>query len=254
MGATLDASLCNRDWLAWMGETLPRLTGLRLEGNNITELPANAFRSFAALKTLSLQDNRISVLPPQLFAQNHQLTTVLKTKEIKEEKIKRRKKIEIRAFASVPFFISLNQMFFLSFILYVKLFLGMNPLMKVIPSGFLAKNPNVGNVILDDTGVAEIGREWLRPSNSPRASFMATLSMSGSPSQCTTAGEILTCSCAPGYVGGASGFCVRPCSETLEHAPSGLAPMNASACPGFQLPQDLWPGGRPCVLNATVDE
>jgi hypothetical protein len=216
---------------------------LRLDANNIIELSVDTFHSLPELQILVLTRNRIAILSPHLFARNrnlmkvrgggaYDLTTVFFLLSLSPS-------IIISFFLLLPFFSSLP-----------KVDLGGNPLTR-IPAAFFRNNPVLGDVSLIESQVKELGRLWLG-----RDRFAATsqLSMARSPSNCTVAAGAVTCTCAPGHVGGALGFCVRPCSETLEHAPSGLAPMSASACPGFQLPQDLWPGGRPCVLNTTVRE
>jgi hypothetical protein len=73
---TFDSRLCGPDWLTWLGESLPKLTTLKLDNTFITELPTTAFNGFPELESLDLARNQISLLSPLLFAQNQKLKEV----------------------------------------------------------------------------------------------------------------------------------------------------------------------------------
>jgi Leucine-rich repeat (LRR) protein len=76
LDGTVDSSLCNQEWIAWIGESLPKLSELRLLGNNISKLPTSTFHGFPSLNTLVLENNRISTFSPHLFVWNRHLSEV----------------------------------------------------------------------------------------------------------------------------------------------------------------------------------
>lgn len=116
-----------------------------------------------------------------------------------------------------------------------------------IPAGFLAGLGRLREIELEELPLRSLGRAWLGPSNLTR-----TLSMK-SPQSTLTCTTALKCSCLAGYVGGSAGFCVKPCSATIVDARRSLQ-YDTSQCPGFVFPEDLWPGGRPCVINSSFTE
>jgi hypothetical protein len=126
-----------------------------------------------------------------------------------------------------------------------KLSLSYNPLGS-LPAGMLAQNPLIDRLTLVQVPLSELGQRWLGPAVRP--DFTLTMRGNGAINCSIGTNATVVCTCGAGLVGGPSGFCVRPCSQTIV---SGLWSMDAGACPGFRLPQDLWPGSRPCVLNTS---
>jgi hypothetical protein len=114
-----------------------------------------------------------------------------------------------------------------------------------VPSSFFANNPRLGFIDLSRNYISTFNRDWLISSV-----LLTDLITKENPSTCSLHpfGNVPICQCASGHVEGPSGFCVKPCSPTIEDAARGFS-MNASRCPGFVNGQIY---SAPCIVNTTL--